>query len=436
MLLAMRVKIVDKDGHIPGEDANVSAIPGFPSNMFKSVKLYLNSTDCTGADSGCWPLRCHAASLLNTTPTGKKRDYVFAQHTMGKGGYVRDDTPEHEKIQELLLDRKETAEKEEDLIPAPENPALESAELKTLRESVNRLAIDMGMHGHTLKRHYSKSGCFVFARLPFDINSANLPIVSGVEITINMVKAPDPFYMFSLDSDAAEKAYRLQIIDAQLLTPVRRYQPGLQLDLEKRINKNNALHYFFPRIEIKKLTIAENQHTFGSESIKSLSQMPERCILLLMPEENWEGAYKTSPLESRAKYGESYAVTDITFSLNSQPLHPLGNLFTGEKCEQFLRAAYLQMQQTLVGCQRPYGVDLSFEEFCQGSFYFGADFTKPRRAYDSQVLHETTEGSLRLDIKFEKATKCVINVFILAIYGTRVTIHKNRRVTYNWVSMP
>lgn len=213
-----------------------------------------------------------------------------------------------------------------------------------------------------------------------------------------------------------------------------RYSTGIALDLERKMQKNNnQINYYFPRIEIKKLSIPKNSSTFMSEDVKSASRVPERVILLMMPEEQWTGSYKTNPLESKAKYGTRYAVQDIFFSCNSMPIRPLGDLSVGHKCDQFLRAAYLQMQMCLAG-NRPYGVDLSYEEFINGSFYFSADFTKPRRAHDNQVLHQTQHGSLRLDIRFENAISCVVNVFLLAEFPSRVSIHKDRRVVYHFVN--
>ena len=92
------------------------------------------------------------------------------------------------------------------------------------------------MHGRKFNRTYTTAGAVVYAKLPFDVASANLPIVSGIGMRIQMTKADSKFTVMCQDeAEAMEKGYRLEVMDAQLLILVRKYNVGIQLDLEKQL---------------------------------------------------------------------------------------------------------------------------------------------------------------------------------------------------------
>ena len=433
MIFAFKMKLSDKDGKPPPLTSNVSVIPGFPTTMWKSVNVSLNSTDVTGGDNGCWPLRCHVKSMVNVAASGRHRDYMYGCQKMGEGGYEDDTSTQYLRLQKLFLTAAELQPvTTEPLLDVPEGE--EATSLGAVVRQANEKAVEYGVHGHAYKRHYSKDGVIVFAKLPLDLAASKLPIVSGVSIQLQLIKADPKFSVFCADDDAAEKGYKVDVLSAQALTTVRKYGVGLQLDLEKRLAKAGAIDYHFDRVHIKKLAINEGLQTWSTEDVKDGAQMPRRCMVLLMPQAQWVGDYKSCPLASFSKYGTIYAVDDLFFSLNSQPLLPLGNLYCGLNNEQFMRAAYLQMQHVLSGGggQQPSAVDLSFEEFKKGNFYWMQDLTRSRRSHDGRVLHETVEGTLRLDVRFEKPISAPLNVFLISEYPARISVAPSRKVIYHY----
>ena len=88
------------------------------------------------------------------------------------------------------------------------------------------------------------------------------------------------------------------------------------------------------------------------------------------------------------------------------------------------------MQHVLTGTggQQASAVDMSYEEFREGNFYWCQDFTCAKRSHDSDVEHEITKGTLRLDIRFEFPITEPVYVFIISEYPARMTVYPSRQV--------
>ena len=91
------------------------------------------------------------------------------------------------------------------------------------------------------------------------------------------------------------------------------------------------------------------------------------------------------------------------------------------------------LQQTYSGTRKN-GLDLTWEQFKRSAFIYTTDFTKARRANDNRAWHKIRQGSLRLDVFFEKAPTRPLSVFILSEYPSRVRVLKDRMVNYNYVA--
>ena len=121
----------------------------------------------------------------------------------------------------------------------------------------------------------------LYARILTDWSSTNLPLPSGVssrfEITLN-----DPsFYMFSKDTDAATKGYRLAIDNATMQIPVRQLSSGLSLDMEKKMTEN-PLVYNLRRIEEKRFEVPPGVDGFGTDALVTGSVLPDRVLVLVI----------------------------------------------------------------------------------------------------------------------------------------------------------
>ena len=299
---------------------------------------------------------------------------------------------------------------------------------------------EAGMKGKMPARDrvWNEKGKAVYAQLSLDIAESSNPIVSGVNLELNLVRADPKFYMVVEEPELVKREYGIKILEIQLLTTMRRMAPDLSLELEKKMlsrGTNGGVDYNFQRVEIKKQTIATALHSWNSEDIKSGSRVPVRSTVLLIDEKRWHGEWDTYPFVSQAEeraLSDGYKVRRIWFSLDSMPVLPLGQMHT-DTPSNFQRQSYHMLQQTYSGTRKN-GLDLTWEQFKRSAFIFTTDFTKARRANDNRAWHKIRQGSLRLDVLFEKAPTRPLSVFILSEYPTRVRVLKDRMVNYNYVA--
>ena len=299
---------------------------------------------------------------------------------------------------------------------------------------------EAGMKGKMPARDrvWNEKGKAVYAQLSLDIAESSNPIVSGVNLELNLVRADPKFYMVVEEPELVKREYGIKILEIQLLTTMRRMAPDLSLELEKKMlsrGTNGGVDYNFQRVEIKKQTIATALHSWNSEDIKSGSRVPVRSTVLLIDEKRWHGEWDTYPFVSQAEeraLSDGYKVRRIWFSLDSMPVLPLGQMHT-DTPSNFQRQSYHMLQQTYSGTRKN-GLDLTWEQFKRSAFVFTTDFTKARRANDNRAWHKIRQGSLRLDVEFEDAPTRPLSVFILSEYPTRVRVLKDRMVNYNYVA--
>ena len=299
---------------------------------------------------------------------------------------------------------------------------------------------EAGMKGKMPARDrvWNEKGKAVYAQLSLDIAESSNPIVSGVNLELNLVRADPKFYMVVEEPELVKWEYGIKILEIQLLTTMRRMAPDLSLELEKKMlsrGTNGGVDYNFQRVEIKKQTIATALHSWNSEDIKSGSRVPVRSTVLLIDEKRWHGEWDTYPFVSQAEeraLNDGYKVWRIWFSLDSMPVLPLGQMHT-DTPSNFQRQSYHMLQQTYSGTRKN-GLDLTWEQFKRSAFVFTTDFTKARRANDNRAWHKIRQGSLRLDVEFEDAPTRPLSVFILSEYPTRVRVLKDRMVNYNYVA--
>ena len=299
---------------------------------------------------------------------------------------------------------------------------------------------EAGMKGKMPARDrvWNEKGKAAYAQLSLDIAESSNPIVSGVNLELNLVRAEPKFYMVVEEPELVKREYSIKILEIQLLTTMRRMAPDLSLELEKKMlsrGTNGGVDYNFQRVEIKKQTIATALHSWNSEDIKSGSRVPVRSTVLLIDEKRWHGEWDTYPFVSQAEeraLTDGYKVRRIWFSLDSMPVLPLGQMHT-DTPSNFQRQSYHMLQQTYSGTRKN-GLDLTWEQFKRSAFIYTTDFTKARRANDNRAWHKIRQGSLRLDVFFEKAPTRPLSVFILSEYPTRVSVLKDRMVKYNYVA--
>ena len=282
---------------------------------------------------------------------------------------------------------------------------------------------------------WRKQARTAYADLVLDIAQTKKPILPGVDVALHLHRAEPSFYLLA-GSDVNEnvrRGLRVQITAINLLVRQRHMTTDGWQDLEKVMMRHgNKVNYDFKRVEVKKLSLAPNQLSWQSENIKAGSRVPERSLVMLVPEGRWAGDMSLNPFKSMCLRGNGYAVKDMYFTVDSIPLMPLSGSFDDDSYD-FLRRAYLQLQTTFTGPGK-HAMALTFREFANGAFMYLADFTRDGRTFDHRTWHRVKQGTLRLDIKFQQPPAEYLSVFIFNEYPTRVSIHKDRSVVYHYVN--
>ncbi len=386
---------MDKDGNKPSNVAEVAPINLFTSAMFRGCRVFLNEVQCSSSEMGLYPLRCYTNVLMNCGFSSKLSQ-------MQMYGYYEDRPKQFQ-----LADKRSWGFMERKFLFAqmagdPQNPHWE---------------------------YYSKPVPF-YCRLLTDFDSCSLPIISDVGVRIELVMNDPAYYMQTKDSDREDKKYRLKVVSATLVAPIKTLSQGLALDLEKRMAEA-PLVYPLKRIEEKKMSIAASLQTYTSDNLCNTSVNPERLLVLMVPSKYWEPNYEANPFELMCKFEDSQGadirLTRSILTINGTPLEQ----DPANSHDQLVLRAYRALYKNLGWSEDCF---ISYTNFVNGFFMQLYDLTQSGRAYDSGARQPVKQGNLRLELDFEEPLPYAITLVVLAEMNASVEINKNRGITYNYVA--
>ena len=124
-------------------------------------------------------------------------------------------------------------------------------------------------------------------------------MVSGVAARLEIVFQDPVFYMQCFNDGALSgetMKYYLKIESASLICPVKTLNASLALDLEKKLQAA-PLEFPLERYEIKKMTIPSGLQSCTMDALTQSSINPDSLLLLFVPEDTWQGNWKTTPIE-------------------------------------------------------------------------------------------------------------------------------------------
>ncbi len=217
-------------------------------------------------------------------------------------------------------------------------------------------------------RKYHGKPVFVYSRIFSNFASNPLPLISGVAVRLELSLNPASFYIFTNDSDSAEKQYRLELSDATLLVPVKTLNSGLALSLEKRLQET-PITYGLVREEIKKVSIAASLQSYTSDSITQSSVLPDLVLILPIANKIYEGGYGTNPLVCRPSFtysdGSSTCMDTTTLSVNGTALEqdPVSTP------EQLVLVGYKMLHKNLGQLLKAYSCSLEYDVYKKGCFF-------------------------------------------------------------------
>ncbi len=431
LLLSMRVSLVDFEGKKPEDNANVAPIEAFPQTMFESVRCSLNDTDCSSSDAGGYPLRSFTSFALDYGTNDR-------HSTLDLFGYFPDTghlTQSNEVLasgytQRRMLFGKFYAPTEHGEGEPIKHQLLHVKNRQQPHEGV-RVPVfgDAGDDDPDFK--YDGNSVGVYSKIFTDVASMEQPMISGVGCRLDMTLNEPDFYMFCKDSNAAAKKYRLKIDSAVLIVPCKTLNPGLALDLERRLAEKPIM-YRMRRMENKKVTISAGQQSYLTDSLTMSSVNPDRIVILLIREDYWKGGYGANPLDSslEVKKGTDTAcLSSVALSVNGVPL----DTDPADTPQQLMTRGYKNLLLHLGRLLAPgSGCSLTMEDFGYGHTMLCYDLTADARAAMEGVRHPPKEGTLRLHVQFDEVLPVPVNLFILGEMHAGCIVDKNRSVTFQF----
>ncbi|XP_018313141.1 uncharacterized protein F54H12.2-like [Mycetomoellerius zeteki] len=224
----------------------------------------------------------------------------------------------------------------------------------------------------------------LIGHLHCDVFNQDKFLINGVEVRMRLVRSKDSFCL--MESKTLSK---IRILDASLLVRRTKISPSVLLTHARMLNKTTA-KYPLTRVEVKTFTIHAG---VVGESIDNaiLGQLPKRIIVGFVDNK----AFNDEPL-----YVEAYHT-----------------LFSGTGIH-FLNE----------------GNSITRDDYGNGYTLFAFDLTPDLSANCAGHWNLVKHGSLRLEVRFEKALSVTINCIVYAEFDNVLEIDSSRQVIIDLAS--
>jgi len=376
-MLSLRVRVetsVVSAGQTQGTsssgETNVGPVNHLLHSIFNQIDVYFNQK-LVSPPNNAYAYRAYIEALLNYSSLAKTSHLTSCLWDA--------DTPGH---------------MDEALESKTGNPAL----VRRARYIRSGRALDLIGHLH----------CDVFNQDKFLIN--------GVEVRLRLVRSKDSFCL--MESNGMS---RIHILDATLLVRRAKISAGVLLAHARMLSKVTA-KYPLTRVEVKTFTIHSG---VVGESLDNviLGQLPKRIIVGFVNNKAFDGDRKLNPFNFK-NYGINF------FSLyvdgTQIPSRPLQPVFSSEE------SLYVEAYQTLFSGTGIHflneGNSISRDDYSKGYTLFAFDLTPDLSANCAGHWNLVRHGSLRLEVRFEKALTETINCIVYAEFDNVIEIDSSRQV--------
>jgi hypothetical protein len=246
-------------------------------------------------------------------------------------------------------------------------------------------------------------------------------IPNGVEIVITLHRSPDSYVV--LDLTAAPVAplvrlnYKLHLLDAVLY--VTRILPtDSQLIHDSKELEKRPAHIFFPKIDVKSLTVPAQVSAKSFHSLYT-GLLPKRVIVCLLP--NVTAAYTTNGLQLN-----HFSVNSISIIIGSRR-YPAKDLNLDFANNRYMRA-YDQLFEALNLTGNAADIGINYSDYAKGHTIFAWDLTPSLCSSSSDHSDHVMEGDLSLELTFSAANDATISVIMCSEFSQTLEIDKFRNI--------
>ncbi|XP_039311140.1 uncharacterized protein F54H12.2-like [Solenopsis invicta] len=256
----------------------------------------------------------------------------------------------------------------------------------------------------------------LIGHLHCDVFNQDKFLINGVEVRMRLVRSKDSFCLMETNSTS-----KIRILDASLLVRRAKITPGVLLAHARMLSKTTA-KYPLTRVEVKTFTIHSG---LVGESLDNviLGQLPKRIIVGFVDNKAFNGDRKLNPFNFK-NYGINFlSLYADGMQIPSRPLQP-----SFKKDEPL----YIEAYHTLFSGTGIHflneGNSISRDDYSNGYCLFAFDLTPDLSANCAGHWNLVKHGSLRLEVRFEKALTATVNCIVYAEFNNVLEIDSSRQV--------
>ncbi|KAL6417001.1 hypothetical protein ACFW04_014712 [Cataglyphis niger] len=376
-MLSLRVRVEtagDSAGHVTGGSAstsNVGPVNHLLHSIFNQIDVYFNQK-LVSPPNNAYAYRAYIEALLNYSSPAKTSHLTSCLWDADTPG--RMDEP---------------------------------VESKTANSALVRRA------------HYIRGGraLDLIGHLHCDVFNQDKFLINGVEVRLRLVRSKDSFCL--MDSNGTSS--KIHILNASLLVRRAKISAGLLLAHARMLSKVTA-KYPLTRVEVKTFTIHSGVVAESLDNV-ILGQLPKRIIVGFVNNKAFNGDRKLNPFNFK-NYGINFFSLYVDgMQIPSRALQPA---FSAEE------SLYVEAYQTLfTGTGIHFlneGNSISRDDYSKGYTLFAFDLTPDLSANYAGHWNLVKHGSLRLEVRFEKALIETVNCIIYAEFDNVIEIDSSRQV--------
>ncbi len=376
-MIKIRAKILRPDGTAAVEDS-VGPVNNFLHSMFNQVDVYFNQKVVTPPNN-LYAYRAYIETLLNYGEDAKSSHLGMALWSTDTSG-------------------------------AMDTAAVVGADVKKNKGLISRQVFTKGGRPFDLLGHLH---CDVFNQDKF--------LMNGVELRVRLIRAKDEYCLM----DDTTLNYKVNIMEASLIVRRVKLSPGILIAHAKTLAKTTA-KYPLTRVEVKSFVL---HNGIMGETIDNaiLGQLPKRIILGFVDNASFNGARKKNPFNF-----QNFGINFLCLNVDGRqvPTKPLQPSFTSDGCLDV--EAFNTLFAGTGTHFSDHGNNISRLAYSDGFCLFAFDLTPDLSASSAGHWNLVQSGSVRIEVRFNKATEQNVNCLLYAEYDNLLEIDSTRQVIVDY----
>ena len=259
----------------------------------------------------------------------------------------------------------------------------------------------------------------MIGRLHSELFNQERYMISDVEIGVELTLAKDTFYIMS--SHEGTGKYRLKISQARLSVPYVQVAAKTVEDIEKAL-ETTPVSYPIQRVHTKTIPIGTTSADLTIDISKG--RLPKRVIMGLVEDTAKVGAYTKNPYMFSQRVAGIYELTKLELNVDSMPYGKKGftKNFGGNIAHSLFTNLYESLNYIQDGTNAPI---LNVYDYVNGYFLIPFNLN-PGCTSDPGTYKK--EGTVSVDITFQKAPTKALSLVVMTIYDQVIRIDKDRNV--------